>query len=225
MKAVEEEGRRRRWRLVGRGEEKEESGKGARVETTPWLVGSFDLLPPRPSSCTPFRSLLLTFLCLSPCRVSFFLTSRLLVLRVLACSVATISMSPSLSLSLCRALLTKRFFFTAVISRFSVRSEGSVFLRSVLCSLVSGLVVSHLRRRGVRHVRITPSTTTRSLIIRTPVCRDAVFPGSVEFSVSEPMAGFCLLATVHRFQPRISVQSYFALASSLTLLRRLNRTT
>lgn len=223
MKAVEEEGRRRRWRLVGRGEEKEESGKGARVETTPWLVGSFDLLPPLPSSCTPFRSLLLTFLCLSPCRVSFFLTSRLLVLRVLACSVATISMSSlSLSLSLPRSpheeVLLHRgdFSFLRPTRRFRLSPVHSPF---------SGLVVSHLRRRGVRHVRITPSTTTRSLIIRTPVCCDAVFLGSVEFSASEPMAGFCLLATVHRFQPRISVQSYFALASSLPLLRRLNRTT
>ena len=43
-------------RLVGSGrreeeeaeEEEEEEGRmeGARVETTPWLVGSFDLLPP-----------------------------------------------------------------------------------------------------------------------------------------------------------------------------------
>lgn len=125
-----------------------------------------------------------------------------------------LSHSLSLSLSLPRSpheeVLLHRgdFSFLRPIRRFRLSPVRSLF---------SGLVVSHLRRRGVRHVRITPSTTTRSLIIRTPVCRDAVFPGSVEFSVSEPMAGFCLLATVHRFQPRISVQSYFALTRPLFL--------
>ena len=97
-----------------------------------------------------------------------------------------------------RGLSPHGLFFTAVISRFSLRQQP---LLSFLAPFSRGPVVSHLRRRGVRHVRITPSTTTRSLIIRTPVCRDAVFPGSVE---SSKPAIFCLLrsqklSSIHLF--------------------------
>lgn len=117
--------------------------------------------------------------------------------------------NPYRSFSLLRLLVLQvgRYDFDIVVSLLTVSSSPRWFLvspsdNSLFCpSSLRSPVVSHLRRRGVRHVRITPSTTTRSLIIRTPVCRDAVFPGSVE---SSKPAIFCLLrsqklSSIHLF--------------------------
>lgn len=100
--------------------------EGARVGTTPWLVGSFDLLPPRDGPLLPAIPLRA-----GPLVVSFSPVRRPISSSRSACHLASTRLGP--------------------LSSFS------------------RLVISHLRRRGVRHVRITPSTTTRSLIIRSSV--------------------------------------------------------
>lgn len=116
--------RQRLWRRKKR--------EGARVGTTPWLVGSFDLLPLRNGPSPPAAPL---------CEREPRVVSR------------------------SRTFAGRYPRLVSSVLSFPLRVRRTCTPLALF--LLPSLVISHLRRRGVRHVRITPSTTTRSLIIRS----------------------------------------------------------